>query len=175
MSIAHLLTGEPGIGKTTALKRIVQLVGSERCGGFYTEEIRVDGVRTGFRIVTLDGVTGTIADVTSTSELRVGKYGVDLASLEKVGVGSITRAVANRMYVVIDEIGPMQLFSEPFKHAVLAVLNSPKVLFGTVVQRPYPWADDLKLRSEVRIHTITIENRDSIADQVALEITGNRG
>ena len=46
------------MGKTRTLKRIVDLLGRERCGGFYTEEVyaeQSDGqdTRMGFRLVTL--------------------------------------------------------------------------------------------------------------------------
>jgi nucleoside-triphosphatase len=167
MGIAHLLTGEPGIGKTTALKKIVEIVGQDCFGGFYTEEILAEGVRTGFRIVTLADTIGTIADVRSDSELRVGKYGVNLDSLEGVGVASIYEALKTKDYLIIDEIGPMQLFSEPFKRAVLDVIESPRLLFGTIVQRPYPWADELKQHSNVRLHTLTLDNRESLVGSLA--------
>ena len=166
MGAAYLLTGEPGIGKTTALKKILEAIGRDRCGGFYTEEARIDGVRTGFRVVTLAGLTGEIAAVTSMSSLRVGKYGVDLESLEAVGVGSIYEALRTKECVVIDEIGPMQLFSAAFKQAVLDVLASPRVLLGTVVQRPYEWANELKERPQVRMFTLTLETRDRIVEAI---------
>jgi len=175
MSIAHLLTSEPGAGKTTALKKIVDLVGRDRCGGFYTEEVRIDGARTGFRIVTLAGVVGIIADVSSHSELRVGKYGVNLESLEDVGVASVYDALRTKDYVVIDEIGPMQLFSDVFKRAVLDVIDSSKTLFGTIVQRSYPWVDEFKLRSNVKTHLLTLENRDFVVGTLAKMIEDERG
>ncbi len=53
-SPAILLTGPPGVGKTTAVKAVVTLLGG-RAGGFYTRELRHRGSRTGFEIVTLDG------------------------------------------------------------------------------------------------------------------------
>jgi nucleoside-triphosphatase THEP1 len=48
-----LLTGRPGCGKTTLIKRIVKQV-ARPAGGFYTEEIRERGRRVGFRMITLD-------------------------------------------------------------------------------------------------------------------------
>ena len=52
---AYLLTGEPRVGKTTALKKIIAALGFERCGGFYTAEVCALGERCGFRLITLDG------------------------------------------------------------------------------------------------------------------------
>ena len=35
-----LLTALPRTGKSTAIKKIVNMLGKDNCGGFYTEEIR---------------------------------------------------------------------------------------------------------------------------------------
>ena len=51
-----LVTGKPGVGKTTFVERIVdRLRGSLRLAGFTTAEVRgPDLQRSGFRIVTVD-------------------------------------------------------------------------------------------------------------------------
>lgn len=76
-----LLTGKPGIGKTSVIKKILPLVGMN-AGGFFTEEIRVMERRMGFRIVTLDGTDGILAHIECNSNYKVGKYRVDLDSFE---------------------------------------------------------------------------------------------
>lgn len=45
-----------GCGKTTLIKNIVQKLRNKGipCDGFFTEELRVNGVRRGFDIVTLN-------------------------------------------------------------------------------------------------------------------------
>lgn len=45
-----LLTALPRTGKSTAIKKIVNMLGPNNCGGFYTEEIRENDDRVGFRI-----------------------------------------------------------------------------------------------------------------------------
>ena len=78
-----LLTGPPGSGKTTALRRATDaLRGARRLAGFYTEEIREGGVRQGFRAVTLDGDTYELARVDFRGPARVGRYGVDLRVMD---------------------------------------------------------------------------------------------
>jgi len=161
-----LLTGEPKIGKTTALMKIISLVGEENCGGFFTEEVRNESGRIGFKVRTINGQEGMIADVNSTSTLRVGKYGVNLDVFENVGIKSIYDALKDKKYVIIDEIGPMQLFSEPFKCALLEAVKSSKTIIGTIVFRPYEWADDFKLRENVQLLELSMDNRDDVPSNV---------
>jgi nucleoside-triphosphatase len=55
-----LLTGHPGVGKTTLIHKVLSLMSGEgreeSASGFYTEEIREGGSRKGFRIKTLDEI-----------------------------------------------------------------------------------------------------------------------
>ncbi|UCC82578.1 MAG: hypothetical protein JSW46_16625, partial [Gemmatimonadota bacterium] len=81
-----LLTGRPGCGKTTVIKRAVELIGPDRCAGFYTEDVREKGRRIGFDVVTLDGRRGPLARAGARGP-RVSRYGVELASFEGLGVG----------------------------------------------------------------------------------------
>jgi nucleoside-triphosphatase len=75
-----LLTGRPGCGKTTLIKRVVNNL-PRGAGGFYTEEIRDRGTRAGFKIVTLNGEEAVFAHVDFKTPHHVGKYGLDLSAL----------------------------------------------------------------------------------------------
>ncbi|MBA7574028.1 hypothetical protein ES708_15830 [subsurface metagenome] len=55
-----LLTGRPGIGKTTLIKKVIDMTSLSK-GGFYTEEIREAGQRVGFSLTTLDGRKSMLA------------------------------------------------------------------------------------------------------------------
>jgi nucleoside-triphosphatase len=155
-----LLTGRPRVGKTTIIKEVVKRLPG-RAGGFYTEEIKERGQRQGFRIVTLDGQEGLLAHVNVSSRYRVSKYGVDLVSLEKVGVTAIQHAIVVSDYVVIDEIGKMELFSAAFKEAVLAAVESDKLVLGTIMLRSHPWADAIKSHPQVNLIKVTVANRNT--------------
>ena len=102
MAAAFLLTGRPGVGKTTVVREIAERLGA-KAGGFYTEEIRAQGRRTGFRLVALDGPTGILAGVNVSSRYRVGRYRVCVEDLESVGVESLWRAQAQ------PEVAPARL------------------------------------------------------------------
>ncbi len=155
-----LLTGRPRAGKTTLLRKVIQQL-DQSAGGFYTEEVRDDsGHRIGFRIVTLNGETGWLARLGTKEKYCLGRYGVDVEELERLGVAAVREALAEREVVVIDEIGPMELFSPLFRQAVLDALASPKALVATIVARPHPFADRVKRAEGVRLITVTPENRD---------------
>ena len=173
MAPTLLLTGRPGVGKTTVIKALVRTLG-ERAGGFYTEEIRQRGVRQGFRLVGLrgedspqgkaQGERATLAHVRlkGRGRPRVGRYGVDVAAIDRVGVAALERALAQGRVVIIDEIGKMELFSSAFKTAVLAAVDSPAPVIATVMARPQPWVDALKARPGVTLWQVTVENRDDV-------------
>jgi nucleoside-triphosphatase len=160
-----LLTGTPGCGKTTLIKQVVERFG-DAAGGFYTREIREGGARRGFQIVTFDGHEGVLAHVNIQSARRIGKYGVDLAALESVGVASIRRALARNALVVIDEIGPMEMLSESFRQATLDALDSDCAVFGSVVKRSAPFSDQVKARPDVTVIEVTPANRDVLIDSL---------
>jgi nucleoside-triphosphatase len=165
MAKTILLMGRPRVGKTTIIKEVVKRLAG-RAGGFYTEEIRERGRRQGFRIVTLDGQEGILAHVNVRSRYRVSKYGVDVVSLERIGVTAIQQAIVASDCVVIDEIGKMELFSLAFKEAVLAAVESDKLVLGTIMLRSHPWADAIKSHPQVNLIEITEANRDTAVQLV---------
>jgi hypothetical protein len=68
-----LLTGFPGCGKTTLIKRVVQRLDDLRLAGFYTQELLgANGRRVGFEAIGLNGRSTTLAHVSSKSKDRVG-------------------------------------------------------------------------------------------------------
>jgi aminoglycoside phosphotransferase family enzyme/nucleoside-triphosphatase THEP1 len=154
MKPVYLLTGQPGTGKTSLIKQA--LVGLEgTAGGFYTEEIRSQGVRQGFRLVTLDGQEAVLAHTDFDKRFRVGKYGVDVGSLDRVGVSTLRRAADKCDLVVIDEIGKMELLSAAFRETVLAIIGGGKKVLGTIMLHPHPVADSIKRQPQVNLVMVT--------------------
>lgn len=167
MKHAYLLTGKPGIGKTTTIKALIERIGVEHCGGFYTEEIRVRETRVGFRLVTLDGQTGIFAHIKSESPIRIGRYGINPDCLESLGITAIKKAIETRKLVVIDEIGPMELYSEQFKRTIMDVFNNSSPCLATIALKPHSWLDKLKQHEGVMLYTLTSDNRVTIIDTLA--------
>jgi nucleoside-triphosphatase len=161
-----LLTGSPGVGKTSVLLRTVESLRAKgyTVGGMLSREARIGGVRVGFEILDLRiGRKGWLAQVTQKQGPQVGKYRVNLADLEGVGVEAIMNAVANSDVIAIDEVGPMELYSHKFKEATVKAAESSKLVLGVVHWKA---ADSLiteiRGRDDVEVHLVTMENREDL-------------
>jgi nucleoside-triphosphatase len=165
MKQVYLLTGRPGTGKTRLIKQAVAGIKGE-AGGFYTEEMRSQGVRQGFRLVTLDGQEAILAHINIHSPYRVSKYGIDIDSLDQVGVSALHKAAQQCNLVVIDEIGRMELFSANFRKVVSQIIDSGKRILGTIMLTPEPWADTIKRQPQVNLVTVIRTNHQDVLEEL---------
>lgn len=160
------VTGRPGIGKTTVILNAIDELKKRGyvLGGMVTREAREKGTRTGFEIINVNkGQKGWLAHTNQSNGPQVGKYRVNLTDLDQIGVRAIKEAIETADIVVIDEIGPMELFSSSFKQAVKDVLDSSKAALGVIHYRTRePLIDSVRKRSDAEIIEVTTANRDSI-------------
>ncbi len=164
-----LLTGRPGVGKSTLIKRIVDRLrdlGYTGIGGFYTLEVRRGCKRTGFRIHALDGREGRLAEAGLESRYRLGRYGIDMEEFERVAVGALEEAVERGYTVIIDEIGFMELKSRRFRELVEEAFDGPCPVVATVMRSRCRFADRLKAREDVKVIVVRVENRERLVDDV---------
>jgi nucleoside-triphosphatase len=168
-----LLTGNPGVGKTTVLMKTVKAL-KERgihVGGMISREVREGGTRVGFEILDLTGSRrGWLAHVNQKNGPQVGKYRVNMEDLNGIGAQAVTDAVEKCEVIAIDEIGPMELFSERFKEAVRKALESSKLVLAVVHWKAQDTLiNEAKKREDAETTPVTLENRESLHKQ----ITGN--
>jgi nucleoside-triphosphatase len=165
-----LITGSPGIGKSTAVSKVLMRLKSAGVivGGCTTSEKRSGGTRTGFEIRDLSsGRTGELASAASKIGPRVGRYRVNLEDLAKVGGAGLEAASSSSELIVVDEVGPMELVSPEFRKGVRLCIDSGRPLLAVVHER---LEDDLlkELREKAAaIFTLTVENRDEAVDELA--------
>jgi nucleoside-triphosphatase len=156
-----LLTGKPGIGKTTAIRRIVDNLNPSNVAGFWSQEIREEGRRVGFKIETLSGKVGILAHVNLKTGPKVSKYRVNLDDIDSVMVPEMKKARESGRIIIIDEIAKMELFSANFKDEVLRCLDTKRVL-GTIQDRKHPFLAEVRFRDDVEVYELTIKNRNQI-------------
>lgn len=161
-----LLTGAPGTGKTTVVKRIAEKLPG-KAGGFYTAEVREGKKRRGFEIITLDGKREVLADISFSTPHRVGKYRVKpgnlLPALEEI---ELALGETRERIILIDEIGKMEFFTPGFQERVLEVFDSPHPLVATIMARSHPFCDELKKRDDVWLLEVTPQNRDELPNRI---------
>jgi len=164
-----LVTGPPGIGKSTAVSKVVLRLKSVGViiGGCTTSEQKSGGVRVGFEIRDLSsGRSGELASTGSRLGPRVGRYRVNLADLADIGAKGLEKASESSELIVVDEVGPMELVSPEFRKAIRKCIDSGKPILAVVHER---LEDDLlnELRaSATALFTLSVENRDSAADEL---------
>ncbi|MEN3044388.1 MAG: NTPase [Candidatus Hydrothermales bacterium] len=162
-----LVTGKPRAGKTTLIKRIYEeLKNKIPSNGFFTAEIKEKGERKGFFIENFGGERKIFAHINFETNLKVGRYGVDINALEEIGVPEIIKAIENKTLLIIDEIGKMELFSEKFKNAIEKAFNSEINIVATISISPHPFIKKIKERKDVKIYEITEDKREYIFKKI---------
>ena len=165
MTHVLLLTGRPGVGKTTVIRKVAAGLAGRRLGGFYTEEIRVDGERRGFSLTSFDGRQGVMAHVDFRGRDRVGRYGVDVAVIDELAASALGLSRDVSVYLV-DEIGKMECLSPGFVAAMRALLDSPRLVVATIGQRGGGFIAEVKARPDTELWEVTLASRDGLPPRV---------
>jgi nucleoside-triphosphatase len=166
-----LVTGVPGVGKTTLMRKLCKQLTTFHPVGFYTEEIREHGIRKGFALVSLDGKRSVLSHVNVKSSYRVGKYGVDAKSFEAF-LDSLRLKHPIGSLIVIDEIGKMECFSVKFVGLVRELFEGGGVTVAAVALNGPGFISEVKKREDVVVFEVTERNRNDLVEKLALEIEG---
>ena len=131
-----LVTGPPGVGKTTLIQRIHDQYRNEglKVVGITTREVRAGDQRIGFKITNLSsGAEGWLAKVGDGTGPRIGKYTVVTKDLDSIGVGALKQATEQpNDLALIDEIGPMEMTSRGFRESLAELLSKRGKVVATV-------------------------------------------
>lgn len=160
-----LITGLPGVGKTTLIKKLSQQLQDFHPAGFYTEEIREGNIRKGFSLISLNGRKKILSHIDIKSPYRVGKYRVDIESFEEF-LDSILFLDKAVHLIIIDEIGKMECLSGKFREIVKLVLNSDKLLIATIALKGSGMIEEIKKRDDAVIFELTASNRELVLEKI---------
>lgn len=177
MSVNFLLTGRPRIGKTTIIQKFTRQC-PVSMGGFFTCEIREHGMRVGFAIEAIrswnqkhqDGsgekYRAVMAHINCPSPYRVGRYGVNVSAIEKVGITALREGMKRAKIIIIDEIGRMEMYSTLFQKEVKNVLDCPLPVLGVIQMKRNTFLDSIRNRGDVTVIQVTPENRDGLPERL---------
>jgi len=160
-----LITGLPGVGKTTFIKKLSEELRNLRPVGFYTAEIREKSIRKGFELICFDGRRGILSHIDIKGPHRVGKYSVDIKGFEDV-LDSIQFLNPATNLIIIDEIGKMECLSLKFRELIIKILDSEKFVIATIALKGSGVIEEIKKRDDVRLLEITKSNRESLVPEV---------
>jgi len=163
-----LITGAPGIGKTTLIKKLYEELKDFHPVGFYTEEIREKGVRKGFELISFDGKRGLLSHVEIKSVFKVGRYGVDIDGFEGF-LDSIKLEDAGGI-VIIDEIGKMECLSQKFKMLLRLLLNSHRLVIATIALKGSGIIAEIKKRDDIGLFAMTKSNREFLLLEILKDV-----
>lgn len=156
----HLFfTGRKGVGKSTLVRAAIE---GKRAGGFFTR--RVEGVLERPSVHLLRART---ADVPSADMPSVENFlfycgsGADIQRFDKLGCGALADAAGCEV-LVMDELGPHEEQAAAFRQAVLRALEGDVPIVGVLQQAESPFLRQVASHPNVRVVTVTEENRDAL-------------
>lgn len=175
MSRTLLLTGRPGVGKTTAVRRVAERLEDRTTAGFVTEEERDgSGRRTGFAAVPIGGGSRVmIASVDREGGPRVGRYGVDVGAIDRLADETLTGDDVDVW--LIDEIGKMECLSDRFVEATRRILDGPAPVVATIGRSGGGLIAEAKARDDTVVGEVTEDTRDAVPDRVVAWLDRDQG
>ncbi len=158
-----VLTGAPGVGKTTAVIRIARALKERevKVGGIVSRELRTDNVRIGFEFIDLTtNDRDVLASITGNGP-KVGKYFVNVAGCS-FAAKRLMNAISNSDVIICDEIGPMELKSTEFVDSAKNLLYVDKKVIVVVHQNlQHLLTDEFRNKSSLLIN-LDLENREKV-------------
>jgi nucleoside-triphosphatase THEP1 len=177
-----LITGPPGIGKSTLIQEVLSACEDRPATGILSDEVRVDGKRHGFTVRALDGTAGMLASPDLPGEPRFGtlmpdgrrRLGLSLWHLESVVIPEVERQLPAAQIAVIDEIGPMQAESVMFRRLVRELIAADVPLVASIGQQEHEWLTTLRNDRRFPLIELTHRNRGLLADLLSSYVTSDR-
>ncbi|MDH7500399.1 MAG: nucleoside-triphosphatase, partial [candidate division NC10 bacterium] len=82
----------------------------------------------------------------------------------------LERAVGEADWVILDEIGRMELFCPAFRERILWTLNSSKPVLGVLQERAKSLFPGIGEREDTRILRVTPENRGQLGEAILADL-----
>jgi len=140
-------------------------ISTKKVSGIMTPEIRVYGIRQGFKIIDLASRKEEIlASVNIKQGPGVSRYRVNVGGIDAI-MDKFLESYGHSEYVIIDEIGMMEFYSRKFREIVRIALDSDKIVLAALSKRFVK-----KYKDKGQIYYLTRENFDEIYNRVLTQI-----
>ena len=163
------ITGIPGVGKTTLLKKLANDLSMLVIKGFHKEKIVEEESIRGFRVVSFDNQAQILAHVFIEGPNKIDGFGVNVEGFEKFILPQLENLRIVDLFI-FDEIGKMECLSESFCKEFANILDSKIPVIATYSHYSTFKFKDLKKRKDTIFLQMTSKNRDDIWKQVLLAI-----
>ena len=164
-----VLTGAPGVGKTTALIRVARALKERgvKVGGIVSRELRTnndnDNMRIGFEFIDLGTNDRNVLASIAGNGPKVGKYFVNIAGC-RFAAERLRNSVRISDVIICDEIGPMELKSREFIDSVKDLLDVDKKVIVVVHRNlQHHLTDEFRNKSSLLIN-LDLENREKVKE-----------
>lgn len=161
------------MGKSTAISKFIEgyLHESSIITGFKTKPFYERGALKGYYIESqIPGDNTTILEnvVGINGDFGKGKccYGISEV-FEKRGVEILRHSLEiPNSIILMDELGFFEKDTIKFKEQVHKALYSDHRILGVLKEKRNPFLDSIATRADVKVISMTLENRDSIVDEI---------
>ncbi len=96
---------------------------------------------------------------------RVGRYGVDVRTIEEVAAEALAHDPGIEVDLV-DEIGKMECLSDRFVRLMRRLLDSDKPVVATIARRGRGFLAEAKQREDTELWMVTVQNRDDLVQRI---------
>uniref|UniRef100_A0A8C8XQI3 Uncharacterized protein n=1 Tax=Panthera leo TaxID=9689 RepID=A0A8C8XQI3_PANLE len=164
----------PGVGKTALVQKASKILKSSGVpvSGFTQKSDREE---IGFNVVTSSCTQEVWSRIGS--EPLPGKASAELVATSGLENGDPSRGPGQRV-CVMDETGKVELLSQPFIQAVRQTLSTPGVCSSghnpTTKGKPLAFVEELRNRYDVRVFSVTKENRNHLSPDTVTCVQSGR-
>jgi len=156
------ITGKKGIGKSTLLNKIINIVGCA-LGGFVQGKEFTDE-KISYKIISLynpkQNYTIGIYDK------KKAYLNTDINIFNVVSEEILQRCLNSGDLIILDELGFMEENSEVFKNSIFKILDSNKPVLGVLKECNTDFVRNIKMRKDVQVIRIDEINRNLMEKEI---------
>ena len=154
-----LIHGDKNQGKTTQLKRVIDLLKSNNktVAGFYSEKISKNNIVLGYDLLTISkNVKTPFLNInTSLEKETIGVFSINNSAIE-IGNSEIEKAILKNVdYIVLDEVGKLELNNKGWYNSINKLLFnfSNEIIFCVRTEFVQSIIEKFNLKKVVLIET----------------------